>query len=1415
MYSNNPVDLPNTTCEITKELEQEFVSKLNEYSIYDINVRTVLKSRTLNKHFNVFKSKSVSLKKIYKYFQTNGHTLSIDYTKSYVRNCSFDLDCLCRIKHHKLNQNDTANDENVCTISEQQSQFVQQCVQQGQTEDIETHLSLNLVNEFCAQLKYFLSLFVADVNIIQISIWNLACGYHVYTNIPVSLVLHEMLFKLLTEHFHHNRIKIEVPSQMPLPYSAKNTSRPYSLVTDVNKTSYNSMNVDSDCNDNEHEPELYLIPSSSDLFFYEIIKCDNSKRNPNLIEFCTLYYKSSISTKLYIPTDLKQVFRTRKVHNFKNIESITFSNDTYKLCLPQFETFINTISKQIFFDEINPEFNGYTLFDEDDEFEHEPTKHVTYISDDDEDEDQDIEKKKDLIFNHLTFSRVLFDSEIFKAFINNFCHYFDLSSHCSNAVDIFVDASARDEDGAMHLQHFIVALHKSFASVDSHIERHFTIEKFKQFLLKLYSEKIQHNVTIKICIESYCAQTYKAYTNISTSSILEYLGLLYCSGATALMSTDEIINKLLEYKLQSTAENYLKNQEEKDVTAFINEYITILQKIKFLIFKYEESDKTPWYSLNYEYYYSHKSVLAVESLPQVSLWINIKKGFNEQFNTALNNRSREFCEVISFTKCEFMFSTLVGVFNSISGLYVSTSPFIRHTTHRQVAIWPPEENIRKMSNQNNLIVEKCKIVSDVYEKMITEFETFFVHYQLAPAILQLRFIANICDYNIAKFDKKLLTFGDNLDSAEFLLDYYTIDPKFVYAIMILYEVFGSEIFDYDTLLDKVFRTYYDKSECSWQVFFEPYINDLSFDEEKYKNKSQYSFLEVLMSIRSSFITVTRSKSYYIRMFLIALLFCKCISFRPFVNAFNIDLTLPVRRTEPIYGKFYDCKFETTTEIALENMNRAIEIVFGRNLTVFQKDLINFIIMVCTSTCFLKEDFLEFMAVMSTLYITENVLKKLFLLYGASNSGKTMFANIFASIYHHKIITSYMEACDERANVTARVDFTVVNEITRLKSMELKTITGGDTESMKRFHTQEYVLSNKRSLLFGATNNYIFITGIADRVTVDRLHIICMNGKQVDSKKPYNFFKMFVDDNFYSSNAKVLNSASIVNWLSYYVLSTRHDDNHYPRINVDNNSVCNYQNQVMLKNNRVYRTIVYSGIVANPDFYIEKSIFLEYIEKSINLYNLFKSTSDFMSEFVQTYPHCLQSNNTDIIGFQLTQFIKHVNEVMLAHYDASDDTNFISMEELNEFASKKYNSHIEINNAINFFVKKYEQYYDYKKLRFNNLQFVNNNNNLNCSNDDDTSSIVSGGGSGMLSMPNSLILQANNNNNNSVSSTRTPPNLFSNNNSMNSNDVNQFNNIQNGTKTDFSTTNFSTTNFSTTNFSNSNFFNNLPNTNVTQ
>lgn len=195
-YLNKP--LPNDNDAETKRLEEQFTRDLIEFTEpddcdLDGAGGTIIYSRTLRKHFRWPMDRPLTMAAL-EVFRDRGHTLGVDYTLSYGRMLAFDLDCGCRL---------------IPTDNHLTEEFVD-----------DARYTVGCICRHALRV---------DKDSLQISVFRskTGCGFHIYTNVPVSTVSHMVAREVLQSQYSSVNVVIEVPPIMPLPFSAKVVDESY------------------------------------------------------------------------------------------------------------------------------------------------------------------------------------------------------------------------------------------------------------------------------------------------------------------------------------------------------------------------------------------------------------------------------------------------------------------------------------------------------------------------------------------------------------------------------------------------------------------------------------------------------------------------------------------------------------------------------------------------------------------------------------------------------------------------------------------------------------------------------------------------------------------------------------------------------------------------------------------------------------------------------------------------------------------------------------------------------------------------------------------------------------------------------------------------------------------------------------
>lgn len=272
--------LPNTLCEVTKQLESELIEDFQvQPYLFDVDdMATVIYSRTLNTHYLWPKDNPLTVEILAKKFKTNGHTLAISMSKSYCRLFSLDIDCLCR------------------------------------KNSMVDHVNMTLIQEILQVLRNEFRN-ILNIDNIDCTIWSNKCGFHIYTNVNVSLPTHFFIMNVIKTQFQQSSALIEIPTYMPLPYSAKEKGRPY--LPELITNEYNRLPLTTTIN------KFVEVFAFSNLFIEDLTAAEVN------------FYSGKMYLSFSRPIVRETVPRLTMVQSVRIFESFSFMNEQLSAYITQ------------------------------------------------------------------------------------------------------------------------------------------------------------------------------------------------------------------------------------------------------------------------------------------------------------------------------------------------------------------------------------------------------------------------------------------------------------------------------------------------------------------------------------------------------------------------------------------------------------------------------------------------------------------------------------------------------------------------------------------------------------------------------------------------------------------------------------------------------------------------------------------------------------------------------------------------------------------------------------------------------------------------------------------------------------------------------------------------------------------------
>nr|AHW98270.1 helicase [Nilaparvata lugens endogenous nudivirus] len=1181
--------------------------------------------------------------------------------------------------------------------------------------------------------------------------WRNKCGYHFYSNLPVSLPLHQCMLQMLVPATSDLWFKLEVPSIMPLPYSSKVLNQPYKLLFEIT----------------DDEIENFCLLPSDDASFYDNIVY--TSRQNEAIGNGGYSYVGCIER---FNKDCIYIYRTLNVNIQTFIPNVFGDVNIFQLSdksaeyLQQFAEFVdNAVTVSAAHTLYENENQSLNIACDTDKI----TRVCKALMDISNITCMDLKELTQNVLNNLM-------SEKFCEFILAFNTSHFNENNDSN-VERFIKVALGH--GALYLLHYVVALHMCLEMDDDNF-RSYVLDPLFLPLGDTYSELLCGDETVEQFINSYDKEIKDAYT-IRYGVILKELSFYYTTMIKPTMSISESINAAMSVKMNCTQRQFIaqldaapKDHKRKLIRECLKTYTSILLSMRLLV--YNESVNL-WYMLTDSGAYRDKTNKLELCLPCINIWTNYYSK-TELVNQLQNEDTvSKFKLTYLWSRSRFMFSTQVGVFNSITGLYCARTGLLRFDKCRNYGLLAPEslhlvDNNQTMVDKNHQTVKhtmnnfKMKFgiaKTQAYNQqnnctLEQRYSDLFVHFSLIPAVLQLTATYCVEDIRIISF-LKILESHKSLESAYFLIEYHQIDPKFVAFIMILYTEFGVEdVATYALLMLRVFSYKCGQTiindeheQREWRQHYKQIVDDIEYTEPPPSANDDDDdqtgrYMKTLMSLKYQNSKSEANALDFLneRLCFISTLLCVClIKCNDFVNltaAANCsrlpkpDDEVPLRFVArkflassrlPDTASIEDLRNFLTVEKSAKSaklaMKRAIYHVFGKNLTKFEQNLMDMIFMTSMSVCFNYTNFKELLISISTIFVTENVNKKVIVFYGPQNTGKTKFCDLIMNAVTPDCarFLNVTEA-SKRASVTTTNNVTLINEMDNVSMNKFKSISGNDAESKKIFLKQSYEMKETQSLVFGATNNCIRFNGhraSINKTTVARIHALKLDGRQymeqADNETidaPTDLLMMLTERMYYhdviSSTKKVEPTTNSMLWLAFCYYERTRNTKYRPMINVNISDSYNYRDRVYMHNNELYSFMKKCGLSEVTNMHIPMPPFKSIIKGGVEAHysRNIKEYPEFVSQFQQQFNIQNFSDMKVVPNFQQTAFIMHVKESMAT---VPTDGKHITETDL-ENRLKMYSNKNEITNARAYF----NQHYGHLRTEidsqcvFKNIRFAN-------------------------------------------------------------------------------------------------------------
>lgn len=1091
-------------------------------------------------------------------FTVDGHTLSVSYSRSYVRPFAVDLDCLC-CHGNRTNTH----------LSELKANAV--------FDDV--LMSLKQIDKRCV-----------------VSLWNLNCGFHIYSNVFVSIAAHEQIINFLKAKYAQDlELVLELPVFMPLPYSAKVEGHVY------RQTLHNNVELDV----------LTVFCNDKHYTYHEncIMERDVTPSNFLIVETNARPCFLAIHQQINPIVD--------QIPNFTNARGVRYTDDGQAIVHKQMYDFISYViiaSKSI----RNKEPGDYVGNDDNDRV----APKICLVNYDSLNEDRrfssTIRRYREQVKEYLLKFNTLCFAEKEPVII------FDPSS-CTIVrfvFDRFVEVSA-SYNGGLNVQHYVVALQKCLKPIDG--------TDFKHVVRRLYENvddpSIRHFVkTYDPLIEHYYTFDY--------TNILTYLRLFVTDKILPSMNASDIFDTVMCTKLGvTTPDQFLDILNEQKTSKLQKSKISTF--IKLMVDTCREYHFLQYY--NNKLYAINDEMFFYDTMENVSFFMNWldRNVTDSMIRNSLQAKSSKF-NTDDFAKInEYMTNTSVGMFNTITGLYSTRTTLVPFLKGRFSVVWPMDRPLTSYDDQNNDILRMRETVRTVVNTMHNKADHMFVEFLFRPSLLSIRKkCISVNGSDIKDFFEKIEQHNTLPNTAD-LLEMFPFNRQFIVYILELLHLHGLDVMcNYKKLCQNVFNyskrvRYVTKNDWleNFQQTFRAEFRTNDIDSELFTcNDPQASYYQRLSSFscKCANISDIDERTAVIGITLAAVL-CKCDYYENLCKAFNVHNSIEswMSSSSPSVRSYEhsnsvqeedsddDDDDDDSTVIKYhalyeENIKKLMTNVDDH----FERKLYTMALQLCMSTNFKENATREVLNVYSTLMVPINVKKKIYVLFGEQNSGKSYILNILTELMKPSVdVLEDFEEAENRSGLASKKLLLRGNELKTLSPSTIKSITGNDPKSNKIFFSQKYDLTMcGQAAVFAATNVHVEFKEnkthqLVDRATIDRFHTIRLRGQQIhgnaDNSNADSIFAMTASNQYFISSTvlDIRESANALQWLMYenYMI-TRDPLNYRPYIDEDFEDSIDYKRTMYRNNSVIYDFLSQCGICEESGFHIMSGTLMRIVSR---------------------------------------------------------------------------------------------------------------------------------------------------------------------------------------------------------------------------
>lgn len=560
----------------------------------------------------------------------------------------------------------------------------------------------------------------------------------------------------------------------------------------------------------------------------------------------------------------------------------------------------------------------------------------------------------------------------------------------------------------------------------------------------------------------------------------------------------------------------------------------------------------------------------------------------------------------SFNFYNYFISTECGVFNTITGLYMAHTPMLYMNTQKSYCRVPMKvlTNFKDLSmielNSHIMKEDQDQLYSNVLDVLLSEQKKLFYGSIMIPGLLKLRdtLFEPEQEDNVLNLIFETIIEDENEDNEKLL---YFTEP-----LINLYGLNVSVLLQLSTVIQK--------NISDLGVFTrESVLRYCQVNSIKFKSSTEFvqsDHLTLFDQLTKEHVTQFKAK-----FFTLAIVLCVFESAhlmnRKFSDVFSLNVKDQVKISK--YHMFHDIAQYSLSMYSDDNTRRVLEYLINNDS--MPKTLLNFVSTVSTMMNYNSTTINDFLLTFSMIYNHNSKRKKLALLIGSPNSGKSTYQIMLSDIHGRSncSVTSFFQSesqgpAPEIVNALTKYYFSI-SEFRSMTAATMKSLISGDITHKRLCHQNDMI--ELKPLPFAvAAANVLPSVFQADEAIRDRLAPFLFKNIFLDEK----LLRRQMDDNTLlacvsnymvtTTNFQVFGISKEFSNVLYEYYRNHRDKYGLLQATISKNNA-NSQlliSQILIKNNIIYSMLYISGVVFDDDLFITYEELQEILTSEIEKYN---------------------------------------------------------------------------------------------------------------------------------------------------------------------------------------------------------------------